>query len=171
MKEFNRESFSEFLSIFLQENGLQPRRFAEVIGCSEATVDRLLQKRTLPSDNMVNRARVVFQFDFEAYSKLSKTQQKVLCDQVGAAVGGSLGIAAIPFIISALGSGLSADGITSGLAALGGTMIGGIVVAAAIPVSVGMAGMAIGHGMRFVSTSQSRKRVDMDKRWEIILQN
>ena len=43
-------------------------------------------------------------------------------------------------------SGLSAAGITSGLSAIGGSMLGGIVVLAAIPVAGALAGAGIGYG-------------------------
>jgi plasmid maintenance system antidote protein VapI len=171
MNEFNRESFSEFLTTFLQENSLQPRRFAAAVGCSEATIDRLLKNRTLPSIEMVKQAKLMFHLGFESYSKLSKAQKKKLSDMVGTVGGGAVGVASIPFIISASGtvSGLSAAGITSGLTALGGgTVVAGFMVTAAIPwLGVAIGSIAV-RGITLISANQSLKKVDMDKRWEIL---
>jgi hypothetical protein len=170
MNEFNRESFSEFLTTFLQENSLQPRRFAAAVGCSEATIDRLLKNRTLPSIEMVKQAKLMFHLGFESYSKLSKAQKKKISDMVGSVGGGAVGVASIPFLISSAGavSGLSAAGITSGLAAIGGTMLGGVMVAAALPVAVGIAGIATAHGITSISTNQNLKKIEIDERWEIL---
>jgi hypothetical protein len=168
MKEFNRESFSESLTNFIQENGLQLHRVAEAIGCSEATINRLLEKRTLPSAEMMQQLELMFQFGFDKYSNFSNTQKKKLSDMLGSVGGGAFGVASIPFIISSAGSvsGLCAAGITSGLAALGGTMVGGIMIAATIPVAVGVAGVATVHGIKSISANRILKKVDVDKRWE-----
>jgi hypothetical protein len=170
MKKINRESFSEFLSTFLKENSLRPRRFAEAIGCSEPTVHRLLQGQTLPSGEMVKQAELMSYLGFETYCTLSKAQRKNLSDKVGSVGGGAFGVASIPFLISSAGtvSGLSAAGITSGLAAIGGTMIGGAVVVAALPLAVGIAGIATVHGITSVATNKSLKKTEIDKRWEIL---
>jgi plasmid maintenance system antidote protein VapI len=170
MNEFNRESFSEFLTTFLQENSLQPRRFAAAVGCSEATIDRLLKNRTLPSIEMVKQAKLMFHLGFDSYSKLSKAQKKKLSNMVGTVGGGAVGVASIPFIISASGtvSDLSATGITSGLAALGsGIIVVGFLVTAAIPLLGAAIGSVTVRGITFISTNQRLKKVDMDKRWEI----
>jgi hypothetical protein len=87
---------------------------------------------------MVRQGAILMSIGFEQFQKLSRAQKEKISEALGTTGGGTLGFASITAVISSLGvPGLSAAGISSGLAALGsfiGGMAAGIVVAAAIPV-------------------------------------
>lgn len=60
----------------------------------------------------------------------------------GLAAGG----AAVPTIVTVAGGGASCAGITGGLAALGGgTMLGGLITVAAIPIACGITCLGVGY--------------------------
>ena len=67
------------------------------------------------------------------------------------AAGAAGGVSGLPALISVSGSvpGLSAAGITSGLAALGGgSMLGGVLVIGAVPLATGAVGYGIYKGVK-----------------------
>ena len=65
----------------------------------------------------------------------------------GVAIGVGAGIAGTGAIVTAAGTGTGAACVTSGLAALGGTMLGGATVIAAIPVAAGVTVAGLGYGI------------------------
>lgn len=169
----DRENCRLLLAALIEKEDLKVKRVAKAIGCSESTLARLLSRKTLPSDAMLKQVGILVELGFDHYSRLSEAEKEKISDTIGTAGGGALGFAAITAAIGALGSvsGLSAAGITSGLAALGtivgGGMIAGVSVAAAIP----LAGSVLGYSLiktikHFVGESELRKE-ELDSRWEI----
>ncbi len=66
--------------------------------------------------------------------------------EVSGGAGLAAGGAAVPTIVTAAGGGASCAGITGGLAALGGgTMLGGLVAVAAIPMACGAVCLGVGY--------------------------
>jgi len=53
MNQFSRDNSRLLLAAFIEENDLNVRQVAKVIGCSEATLVRILAARSLPSDEMM----------------------------------------------------------------------------------------------------------------------
>ena len=65
-------------------------------------------------------------------------------------------------------AGLSAAGMTSGLAALGGgTMLGGLAVVATIPVAAGAVGFGLVKGIKAICKANKLSCKEVDEKWEI----
>jgi hypothetical protein len=172
MNEITRENLRILLAAFIENNDLTARRVAKAIGCSDATVTRLLFGKTHPSDEMMKQVGLMIELGFERYATLSHAEKERFSEKLGTVSGGALGFSGITATVSALGvPGLSAAGITSGLAGLGslvgGGMIVGVSVAAAIPIVAGAAGYAIIKGIKFLASGKELDVTDVNPRWEI----
>jgi transcriptional regulator with XRE-family HTH domain len=93
MNELNRDNFAPMLNAFLKENALSQRRVATTIGCSEPTLNRLLSRETLPSDEMLKQSGVLIDIGFTRYSKLSKAEKEKISEAIGAVGGGRSALA------------------------------------------------------------------------------
>jgi len=173
MNQITRENCRLLLAAFIEENDLNVRRIAKVIGCSEATLVRILAARSLPSDEMMKQVGILIELGFDSYSKLSNAQKEHISEALGIVGGGFIGFGSINAAIGSLGlvSGLSAAGMTSGLAALGavvsGGMFAGVMVAAAIPIAAGATGYAIIKGVKYLANERHLNVTELDERWEI----
>ncbi len=173
MNQITRDNCRLLLAAFIEENDLNVRRVAKVIGCSEATLVRILAAHSLPSDEMMKQVGILIELGFDLYSKLSNAQKEHISEALGTAGGGILGFGSISAAISSLGvvSGLSAAGMTSGLAALGtvvsGGMFAGVMVAAAIPIAAGAAGYALIKGVKYFANEWQLDVTELDERWEV----
>lgn len=158
------------LAAFMKENGLAARKVAMAIGCSEATIKRILEGTTRPTDEMVTQIALMIDAGFKRYAAMTSAEKEHWTEKVSAGVGGALGLSWISAAVSAAGSvsGLSAAGITSGLAALGfgGGMIVGVGVVAAIPIGVGAAGYGVARLAKRGMTEWNLSVKDLDERWE-----
>ena len=177
MDSFNRKNCWIPFAKFLTDNGVIARQAAEAIGCSEATVVRILSGQTLPSDKMLKQIAIMLQVGFKPYSKLSKAQKHKIAESIGTVGGGAVGFASVGLAVSSLGvvSGLSAAGVTSGLAAMGsiagGGMVIGVTVASAIPVMIGAVGYGMGVAAHRFFTNRRLNSTDIDEEWETSIQN
>ena len=93
-------------------------------------------------------------------------------EQIGAVGGWILGFGGIASAISASGvAGLSAVGITSGLASIGaligGGMVAGVVVSAAIPIAIGALGYKVVKGIKSMIKDNKLTTDKFDPIWEI----
>lgn len=79
-------------------------------------------------------------------SKDKHTAEKVGAG-LGAAAGAGVAIAGAGAAVTAAGTGAGAVAVTSGLAAIGGTMLGGIGIIAAAPVAAAVGLGAAGYGI------------------------
>jgi len=110
---------------------------------------------------------------FNKYDTLSEAEKEKISETIGAVGGGVLGFGSIAAAVSASGSiaGLSAAGITSGLAAIGtvvgGGLMAGVAVAAAIPLAAGAIGYAVIKGVKYFVSETELNKDDIDTRWEI----
>ena len=107
-----------------------------------------------PIVNVVNEAAVALEDKKRTIKKSSIPS--VLTGALGAGVGG-----AVPFVaLYGLGTvGLSAAGITSGLAVAGGTMVGGIFVLA-VPIAIGAGvGVSVAYTKRQKQLKQEKERL------------
>jgi Helix-turn-helix domain len=171
MDDFSRQNFCSLLKAFRDKGALSTRKIAAAIGCSEPTLNRLLAGRTLPSDEMLKQGGAMMEIGFRRYSKLSGAEKEKISEVIGSVGGGAIGFASITAAVGTVGSvsGLSAAGISSGLATLGGTMAGGILVAATIPVAAAAAGYGIIKGVKYVASEYKLRQEKNDLYWEIII--
>ena len=174
MNQITQDNSGLLLTAFIKENDLTVRQVSKAIGCSEATLNRILATRSLPSDEMIKQIGIMIELGFVAYSKLSNAQKERISESIGTLGGGILGFGSITAVVSSLGfSGLSAAGITSGLATLGavvsGGMAAGIMVAAAIPIAAGATGYAIIKGVKYLASEWQLNVTDIDNHWETVI--
>ncbi len=174
MVNIEKEKFSEVLREYLSKSNISTKTYARAIKCSVHTIERLLNRQTLPTQKMVNETILIVMRGLDEYKKLSEAQKEKLSEALGATGGGTVGLGSLTALISSLGTaGLSGAGITSGLAALGGIvgggMMAGIMVAGAIP----LAGIGVGYGVvksiKWFATSEkylNDYEKDIDKIWE-----
>lgn len=171
MDGISRDSLRMLLAGFIEENDLTTRQVAKAIGCSDATINRVLDGITLPSDEMMNQVGIMVAAGFGRYATMTEAEKERWTEKASAVVGGVLGVTWISSVVSAAGtvSGLSAPGITSGLAALGlgGGMIVGVAVAAVIPLGVGVAGYGIAKGAKYAVNEWNLRVTELSARWEI----
>ena len=173
MNQITRDNCRSLLAAFIEENDLDVRQVAKVIGCSEATLVRILAAHSSPSDEMMKQVGIIIELGFASYSILSNTQKEHMSEAIGTVGGGILGFGSISAAISSLGAvtGLSAAGITSGLSTLGaivsGGMVGGVLVAATIPIVAGVTGYGIIKGVKYLANEWQLNVTEFDERWEI----
>lgn len=173
MNQITRDNCRLLLAAFIKENDLDVRQVAKVIGCSEATLVRILATHSLPSDEMMKQVGIIIELGFVSYSKLTNAQKERITETIGTVGGGILGFGSISAAISSLGavSGLSAAGIASGLstfgAIIGGGMVAGVVVVAALPIAAGATGYGIIKGVKYLANEWQLNVTEFDERWEI----
>lgn len=172
----DRDNLRVFLAVFIEDNELTIRNVAKRIGCSQHSLNRILAGETLPTDEMIKQCGIMMAIGFDKYSRLSKAEKEKISEKIGAVGGGTLGFGAITVAISSLGiSGLSAVGITTGLSALGaivgGGMIAGVTVAAAIPISFGVLGYSVIRGVKIIRDKRKGIDTKIDLYWEIMIDN
>lgn len=92
--------------------------------------------------------------------KLQFLSKKKVPEILGAAGGVTTGIGGTVAAIAASGTvaNLSAAGITSGLAALGGGMLGGLVVVGIVPVAAGLAGYGAVKGIKAIRKAKVKEQ-------------
>ncbi len=139
--------FAPFLTAFIKENNIRIEDLAKGLKCSVYTIKRFMEGKTFPTE----RAHAEFSLAFilitgksmKYYLNLEDKDKEELVNTIMAGGGSVLSIGAMIALISKLGivSGLSAAGVTSGLAAIGaivgGGMVAGIAIMAAVPLLVG----------------------------------
>ena len=176
MESIDRKNCSAFLAVFIEKNKLSVRKVAKAITCSETTLNRIIGGKTSPSDEMLRQSGIMFELGFDSYSKLSKAEKEKISEVIGTASGGVLGFGAITAAVGSLGSiaGLSAAGISTGLGALGaivgGGMVAGISVAAAIPIAAGALGYALIKAVKGVCENYQTDQEKYDPFWEMPLE-
>ncbi|MBD0780103.1 hypothetical protein HPE56_20075 [Maribacter sp. ANRC-HE7] len=171
-KELNRENISQYLAVFIQKNNLTVDLVAKEIGCSTSTLQRIVGKLSYPTNKLLKQSGIMFSIGFEKFKKLTKAEKEQISEQIGAVGGGILGFGGIASAISASGvAGLSAVGITSGLASIGaiigGGMIAGVVVSAAIPIAIGAIGYKVVKGIKTMISDNKLTTDKFDPIWEI----
>ena len=174
INELSRENFHLLLDAFIKSNKLAPRRVAAAIPCSDATLMRLTMGLTLPTDEMLREGAFLMELGFERYGKLSQAQRQKLSESLGVVGGGTVGFASVSAAVSTLSvvSGLSAAGISSGLASLcsivGGGTAAGVSVAAGLPVAAAGIGYGIARGVKHAAATRRLNQREVESRWEIM---
>ncbi|WP_312396857.1 helix-turn-helix transcriptional regulator [Chryseobacterium sp.] len=172
MDNLDINNFAELCNSYIKNQGLKPNKISKAIGCSKATLIRLLNGNSLPTEEMLKQMGILIILGLERYSKLTGTEKEKISETIGTISGAGLGFASITAIVSGLGfSGLSGAGIMSGLATLGGVVgygaVGGILISAIIPVSGAVAGYGLIKGIKTLTKHYKDKNTVLDPKWEI----
>jgi hypothetical protein len=171
MNNLNSSNFRVLFAAFIEKKNLTIRQAASVLGCSEATASRLLVGTTLPSDEMLRQVALWIELD-DRYLKLSVAEREKLSDAIGTIGGSGVGFAAVTTVVGGMGSviGLSAAGISSGLAAMGaivgGGMAVGVAVVAAIPIAFAGLGWGVVQAAKHIANEHQLNAKDFDLKWE-----
>lgn len=173
-QKINKRNLGVLLNEFIKANELDVRALARSIGCSQKTLERIVNVETYPTERMLKQCGLLIYMGFDEYKKLSKAQREKITEKFGVVSGGGIGFASIGAVISTLGiPGLAASGITSGLASLGsivyGGMVAGVSVAAAIPVAGALAGYGLIKTIKKSTENYKLNKKDIDLVWEEIL--
>lgn len=174
MEEFDQGNMRVPLAAFIEEYDLNARSVARAIGCSEATIIRLLAARTLPTGEMMREVRLMFQAGFDRYAVMTKAERGKLWRQLqagAASVSAAGAFFSIPDVVAAAGKtpGLSSPGITSGLKSMGGGngVVRGVQAAVAIPVVAGTLGYAVFKGVQYFATESQLNAKRLNPNWEL----
>jgi len=171
--KLNRHNCRRFLSRFLQDNELDVNDVALAIGCSKHTLLRILADKTKPSDEFLKQSGLLLEIGYEKYKVLSGAEKADYSEAIGSISGGAIGFSAITTAIAPSGSvaGLSAAGISSGLAAvgsvIGGGMVAGVTVLAALPIALGLAGYGIACGIKSYYEQEELENEAITEKWEV----
>jgi hypothetical protein len=170
--EINETNCRLLLAAYIEENDITITRLARALGCSAASIGRILAFASLPSAEFMKQTGLAMEIGIDRFERLSRGEKEHISERIGAGSATAFGFAAITAAVSTSGTvaGLSAAGISSGLYAIGtivcGGMAAGVTVAAAIPIAAGAAGYGIIKGVKYFF---SRRELNSDKisdRWE-----
>jgi hypothetical protein len=171
--EINEANCRLLLAAFMEKNQVTVPRVCRAIGCSTATLGRILSFTSLPTAEFMKQSGILIGIGIEKYEKLSKAEREHISEIIGTGSATAFGFGGITAAVSASGTvaGLSAPGISSGLYAIGtlvgGGMSAGVAVAAAIPLAAGAAGYAIIKGVKFFFSERELSSEKTNPRWEI----
>lgn len=172
-ESITRENLAYYLSTFFDNNELLIKKVAKAVGCSIATIKRIVAKETFPTDEMLKQCAILIAIGYEKYKKLSRADKEKITESIGAIGGGVLGFGAISAAISSSGTiiGVSAAGITSGLSAIGslvgGGMLAGATTIAAVPIIVGIAGYGLIKGIKETISYYKANDKKINEYWEV----
>jgi transcriptional regulator with XRE-family HTH domain len=168
-EEITVKNSGEKLRCICKITHMSQRDLANVLGVREYTISRLMNGKSYASEEFLNRLRALQVIGIAKFKKLSKEEKSSVAEKIGAGTGIGAGVGASIAAVSAAGSvfGLSAAGIASGLAAIGGSMVGGVALVATIPVAAGLLGYGVAKGIKKICEENRLKCEDLDDRWEI----
>ena len=118
--EITPENCRQFLAAYMDENKIGSPRISEAIGYSHATLARILAGTSKPTVEFIKQVGILIEIGYYKYKKLFDAEKKTISEKIGTISGGVVGFGSITAAIgvSDAVAGLSAAGITSGLAAL-----------------------------------------------------
>lgn len=161
----NKENTSTLINTILQNNNIQIEDLAKEITCSIPTLKRLISEETYPTQKFIKELDRLIVNGFDNYKKVSLHQKSKISEKKGTIGGFSIGALTSGLGIASI-SGLSGAGITSGLAAIGGTMVAGVATLVAAPVVIGAAGYGIVKGVNSYNTKKKLNKEEIDTIWE-----
>ena len=82
------ENCGQKLKLVREVSGLSRRELADALGCSESTVVRIETKKTLPTEDFMNRLRALTVIGHHKFKTLSDAEKSTLNDIFTAAGGG-----------------------------------------------------------------------------------
>jgi hypothetical protein len=175
--EFNEHNCRLLLAAFMEQASISVPRFSKAAGCSMATTGRILAATTLPTPRFIRQVGILMSIGIDQYETLTAAQKEKISEAIGSGGGAVVGFASISAAVSASGAvaGLSAAGITSGLASIGtlvgGGMVAGVAVAAAIPLAAGAAGYGIIKGVKYFFAQRELNSDELSPEWESLTEN
>lgn len=170
MEPVTKENCGKKLKLIREVTGISRRELAKKFDVSESTISRLETGKTKPTNAFMNKLLGLVAIGYAVYSKMSKKDKEKVSEYIGVSGGVVAGVGGAIGAISTSGAvaGLSAAGMTSGLAALGGgTMLGGLVVVATIPVAAGALGFGLVKGIKAICEANKLSCKEVNERWEI----
>ena len=165
------ENLPVLLADFLERSGVSVNACARALTCSESTLRRLLDSQTLATEYALKQVHIMMVMGHDRFCTLSRAERESISEKVGTTGGSLLGLGAISGTVSSLGvTGLSASGITSGLASLGGLvgggMIAGVVLASTIPLAGAVAGYGVVKLTKHLILTHRLNDTDINPTWE-----
>ena len=171
--EINEQNCRLLLAAFMEDNDVTAPRVCRAVGCSTASLGRILAFSSLPTAEFMKQIGIMIGIGMDRYETLTQAEKERISEMIGTGGATAFGFGGITAAVSASGAvaGLSAAGISSGLAAIGGLvgggMAAGVAVAAAIPLAAGAAGYAIIKGVKFLFSRHELNSPDVNSRWEL----
>jgi len=172
-EEVTKENCGEKLRQIREITGMSRTDLAQRLGCSIATIARIESRnentKSEPTNAFMDTLRALCIIGHEKYSNLSEEERTKILEysSAGGGVGGGIGAAIASVAAGGAVPGLSAAGIASGLAAIGGTMLGGLAIVAALPVAGGALGFGIAKAIQKLVKANKLYARTIDDRFEI----
>jgi transcriptional regulator with XRE-family HTH domain len=88
--KINTENLRNFLAVFIEENNLTVKQVAKAIGCSIATLERVLVGETLPTNNLIKQVGILIAIGYKKYIKLSESEKETISEKMGTVGAGGL---------------------------------------------------------------------------------
>lgn len=169
-QEVTRENCGTMLKLIKDNSNMTLAEMAEILGVSVSTLSRIIRGLTLPGQSIMNRLRIIQLLGQGRVSSMSEKEKKSLSEYFAALGGAAGGLVSAIGAISAGGTvaGLSGAGIATGLAALGSTMLGGIVVVGSIPVAAAAAGYGIVKAIKAICKANKLKMREKEGWFEFV---
>ena len=170
MEGITKTNCGKKLKLIRDVSGLSRRDLGKIIGSSESTISRLERGESEPTNEFLYRLSGLVAIGHAKYSALSESEKEKLSDYIGLSGGATAGVGGAIAAVSSCGTtlGLSAAGITSGLAAIGGSMLGGLAVVASIPIAAGAAGYGLVRGIKAICDANKLSCKEVDGKYEIV---
>jgi transcriptional regulator with XRE-family HTH domain len=172
-EEVTKENCGEKLRKIRAITGMSRRDLAERLGCSIATIARIESRnentKSEPTNAFMDTLRALCIIGHERYSNMSEEERNKVLEYstAGGGAGGGLGAAIASVSVAGSVPGLSAAGIASGLAAIGGSLLGGLAVVAALPVAGGALGFGVARAIKKLVKANKLYTKTLDNRFEI----
>lgn len=172
MDKVTRGNYNELMVIFLQDSKVSLRQVAKAIGCTEITLNRLIAKITVPSDEMLRQTGIMLELGYKSYAKLAEYERKNIMESIGIFGGVALGFGMMTgFITDLTYGGVSSESLISGLEELGALFGSDILIGMGIAVSVialtGITGYGIAKALKTGITNAKSNKNRIDERWEM----
>jgi ribosome-binding protein aMBF1 (putative translation factor) len=132
----------------------------------------LLEKQPfIPTEVFRTEVRIPGQVGYDRFSAMSESGKKSTSETLGligvVTAGGCIAVGAVSVADSV--EGLSAAELTSGLAAIGGTILGRLLVVIATPVIVRLGGYRLVKGVKAICAQNNLKLMDIDGQYEKVV--
>ncbi len=169
LEPITKANCGDKLRLVRDVSGLSRAELAQSLGVSESTIYRLETRQTAPTDDFMLRLAALVAIGHARYARMSEEEKEKLSAYLaatGGAKGGIGGAIAATAARDLLGR-VSAAGVTSGLAAIAGTMLGGLEVVARLPLIASAAGYKFVKNIKAVCDANSLRVREVDGRYEI----
>lgn len=174
----SQENYALEVTTFLKVHQLtlRIRQVAESLECSLPTFNRLISGMSKPTEKAIKETEKMMKLteisNFEDYSKIPASERQKVVEKINSDGPTAAGGAAATMAVVSVAGGVSAAAISSTLAtigsAIGGGMLSGIAVLAAVPLAIGTAAVGVDHLVNHVSHERRLNSTEIDSDWEFI---